>query len=123
MSIGELLITITICLMVITFSGWGISVLLDHIFEFSETKKHIPIKFKSFVALYNLKPASWTLYDNFICYRRSVFRQSPFGCGHHDVETTNFKFSFPDLLKYRRWRKRLKKNEKTMKDAKEFSLL
>ena len=84
-------------------------------FELANTKHYAKIKFESFVAFYNLKSDSWELKDNFVMYIKRIDR----GWGY-DTDTTLLGFSFPDLLKYRKWKKRQKKIEKTMQDAKEL---
>ena len=83
-------------------------------FDVGRTKTYSRITFKNFVAFYNLKSSPWFLYDNYVEYHRYI--PNRWG-GGVDIEETQFGFSFPDLLKYRKWKKRRDKAEAVRKDA------
>lgn len=83
-------------------------------FDVGKTKTYSRITFKSFVAFYNLKPGPWFLYNNYVEYHKYIPNRWK---GYDDIEETRFGFSFPDLLKYRKWKKQRDKAEAARKDA------
>lgn len=58
------------------------------------------ITFDRFLAFYNINPDRWHLYDDEVEYERRSYL------------TTTFQFNFTDLMRYKRWHKRLKKFER-----------
>lgn len=86
----ELIGIVIVAGFIVTYLGWRI-----------DRKKDAPrISFKLFREMYQLNPKKWSMYEGYLYVRYNV----------HTARRVDFN-SFIDLLRYRRFRKKIKKNE------------
>lgn len=86
----ELIGIVIVAGFIVTYLGWRI-----------DRKKDAPrISFKLFREMYQLNPKKWSMYEGYLYVHYNV----------HTARRVDFN-SFIDLLRYRRFRKKIKKNE------------
>ena len=81
---------------------------------FNAKTNAFPISFSQFKALWSIS-TNWTLYKNFVSYKYSYEYVTDSGFTYHPKRTVFFYFSFPDLIRYHRFKRGIEES-KTKKE-------
>lgn len=85
--------------------------------KYFDAKTHaFPISFSQFKALWSIS-TNWTLHNNYVSYKYRYECVSDSGFTYHPERTVFFYFSFPDLIRYHRFKRGIEESETKKENA------